>query len=130
MTKFLGFLGRILMAQIFLIAILIQLYMITQHPEGYQSYQLYLAQFGLVPFFAPLTILIQLVFGLMLLLGYKTKFAAYVLAIYAIFVAVVLKLQVGDLIGFMQYLAITGGYLMIAVHTPTAFSLDNLRKKA
>ncbi|SNR61983.1 putative oxidoreductase [Methylobacillus rhizosphaerae] len=130
MTKFLSFLGRILLAQIFLVAVLIQLYMITQHPSGYESYQMYLAQFGLVPFFAPLTILIQLVFGLMLLLGYKTRLAAYILAIYAIFVAIVLKLQIGDLIGFMQYLAIAGGYITLAVHAPTAWSLDNLRKKS
>lgn len=130
MTKFLSFLGRILLAQIFLVAVLIQLYMITQHPSGYESYQMYLAQFGLLPFFAPLTILIQLVFGLMLLLGYKTKLAAYILAIYAIFVAIVLKLQIGDLIGFMQYLAIAGGYITLAVHAPSAWSLDNLRKKS
>lgn len=129
MKKFLGFLGRILLAQIFLLAILIQLYMILQHPEGYQSYQLYLAQFGLLPFFAPLMILIQLVFGLGLFLGFKTKFSAYVLAVYAVFVAVFLKLPV-DLIGFMQYLAIAGGYIILALNAPTAFSLDNLRKKA
>jgi uncharacterized membrane protein YphA (DoxX/SURF4 family) len=28
----------------------------------------------------------------------------------------------------LQYLAVTGGLLMVASHSPTAYSLDNLKK--
>lgn len=132
MTKFLGFLGRILLAQIFLVAILFQLAIIFQNPSGYEQYQMYLGHFGLPGVFAPLMILVQLIFGLSLLLGFKTKLSAYVLAAYAIFVAIFLKLPDptpgSGLIGLMQYLALAGGYITLALHAPTAYSLDNLRK--
>jgi putative oxidoreductase len=61
-----------------------------------------------------------------LLLGYKTRTAAYVMAAYAVFVAFALKFQ--EPIVFMQYLAIAGGMLALAGSAPTACSLDNLKK--
>jgi putative oxidoreductase len=61
-----------------------------------------------------------------LLLGYKTRVAAFVLAGYAVFVAFALKFN--EPIAFMQYLAIAGGMLALATIAPTACSLDNLKK--
>ena len=79
--------------------------------------------------FAPLTILIQLVFGISLLLGFKTKLCAYVLAVYALFIALFMKLQEpGGLILTLQYLAIAGGLILLALHSKMACSLDNLKK--
>lgn len=118
--------ARLLLAQIFLIAIIIQLSIILKTPAGYEHYQIYLGQFGLPGIFAPLMILIQLLGGIGLLLGYKTRLSAYALAGYAIFVALVLKLN--EPIVFMQYLAIAGGMLLLAVREPGPCSLDNLKK--
>jgi putative oxidoreductase len=129
MNKYLPVLARILLAQIFVIAVFITLSQITSNPEGYQAYTAYLAAHGLVALFAPLTIFIQLVFGLGLLLGYKTKLCAYVLAVYAVFIALFMKLQeTGGLILTLQYLAIAGGLIMLALHDKMACSLDNLKK--
>ena len=129
MNKYTPVLARILLAQIFVIAVLITLSQITSNPEGYQAYTAYLAAHGLVAFFAPLTVFIQFVFGLGLLLGYKTKICAYVLAAYAIFIALFMKLQeTGGLILTLQYLAIAGGLIMVALHDKMACSLDNLKK--
>lgn len=129
MNKYLPVLARILLAQIFVVAVFITLSQITGNPDGYQAYTAYLAAHGLVGFFAPLTIFIQLVFGLGLLLGYKTKICAYVLAVYALFIALFMKLQEpSGLILTLQYLAIAGGLLMVALHEKMAASLDNLKK--
>ena len=129
MTKYIEVFARILLAQIFLIAVLITLSQITSNPDGYQAYTGYLAAHGLVGLFAPLTIFIQLVFGLGLLLGFKTKVCAYVLTVYAIFIALFMKLQeVNGLILTLQYLAIAGGLIMVALHDKMACSLDNLKK--
>ena len=129
MPHYLTALARILLAQIFLIAILITISQITSNPDGYTAYTAYLGAHGLIGVFAPLTVFIQLVFGLGLLLGYKTKICAYVLAVYAVFIALFMKLQEpSGLILTMQYLAIAGGLLLLAVHNKTAFSLDNLKK--
>ena len=129
MNKYLPVLARILLAQIFVVAVFITLSQITGNPDGYQAYTAYLAAHGLVGFFAPLTIFIQLVFGLGLLLGYKTQFCAYVLAVYALFIALFMKLQEPNgLILTLQYLAIAGGLLLVALHGKMAGSLDNLKK--
>jgi putative oxidoreductase len=69
-----------------------------------------------------LIILVQLLGGLALLLGYKTKVAALSMAIYAVIIAVLLHLPL------LQYLAIAGGLLMLHLNPVTACSLDNLKK--
>jgi len=126
MNKFIPVLARLLLAQIFLVAIVIQLMLIMNDPNGYENYRIYLGQHGLPGIFAPLMILVQLLGGAALLLGYKTRVAAFVLAGYAVFVAFALKLN--EPIAFMQYLAIAGGMLALATIAPTACSLDNLKK--
>jgi putative oxidoreductase len=126
MDKIVAVAARLLLAQLFLIATIIQVMMITGHPDGYTAYQVYLGQYGLPGIFAPLTLIVQLLGSIALLLGFKTKLAAYVLAVYAMFVAFVMKLN--EPIIFMQYLAIAGGMLMIAAQGRSPCSLDNLKK--
>jgi putative oxidoreductase len=130
MQHYLSAFARILLAQVFFVAILITISQISSNPNGYQAYTDYFAAHGLPGIFSPLTILIQFVFGLGLMLGFKTKICAYVLAVYAVFIALFIKLQEpGGLILTLQYLAIAGGLLMLALHHHTACSLDNLKKK-
>lgn len=126
MNKYLGTLGRVLLAQLFLIATIIQVSQMMNMPDGYAAYQVFLGQHGLAGIFAPLTILIQLLGGLALFLGFKTKVAAYVLAGYSLFVA--FALHINEPLIFLQYLAITGGMLTLALNSVTACSLDNLKK--
>lgn len=126
MQKFIPVAARLLLSQIFLVAIVIQLTIIMKNPTGYDDYRIYLGQHGLPGIFAPLMILVQLLGGAALLLGYKTRLAAYVLAGYAAFIAFALRLN--EPIVFMQYLAISGGLLALASLAPTACSLDNLKK--
>ena len=72
--------------------------------------------------FAPLIILVNLVGGAALLLGYKTKAFALMMAIYVVILIFLLKLPV------LQYLAIAGGLLLLHANPSTACSLDNLKK--
>lgn len=123
--------ARILLAQIFVIAVIITVSQILSHPEAYDAYYAKMNAYGLPGIFAPLTILIQFVFGFALFLGYKTRASSLVLAVYAIFVALFMKLQeVNGLILTLQYLAIAGGLLLLALNPKTACSLDNLKNKS
>ena len=129
MQRFLPALARILLAQIFVIALIITISQISSNPDGYKAYTDYYAAHGLPGVFAPLTIFTQLVFGLGLLFGYKTKLCAYVLAVYAVFIALFMKLQEpGGLILTLQYLAIAGGLIILAINNQMTCSLDNLKK--
>jgi putative oxidoreductase len=129
MQRYLPAFSRILLAQIFVIALFITVSQISSHPEGYKAYTEYFATHGLPGIFAPISIFVQLVFGLGLMFGYKTKVCAYVLAIYAVFIAIFMKLQEpGGLILTLQYLAIAGGLIMVTLNSEMPCSLDNLKK--
>jgi len=118
--------ARVLLALVFLGLVLLRLSSITSNPDGYLQYQMTLGQFGLPGIFAPLLILVQLVGGVALLVGFKTKIAARVLAALALFLAVVLGRMIPEV--FFLYLGIAGGMLLLGTYPQTALSLDNLKK--
>lgn len=122
MQKYLGTLGRVLLAQVFLLQVIILIVGFFNTPDGYQQYQAGLGSLGLPGIFAPLIILVQLVGGLALFLGFKTKFFALLMAIYAVIISYLLHLPV------LQYLAIAGGLITLYVNSNTAFSLDTRNK--
>lgn len=126
MQKYQTAAARILLALVFLGLVTLRLISIMNHPNGYIEYQITLGQVGLPGIFAPLLILVQVVAGLGVLLGYKTKFFAYLLAVLALFLAAVLGRVILDLM--FVYLGIAGGMLMLANHPQTSCSLDNLKK--
>jgi putative oxidoreductase len=70
-------------------------------------------------------ILIEIGAGTALLLGWKARGAAWLLAAYSVFIGLALHRADGLL---LQNLAIAGGMLMIAVYGPGPFSLDNRKK--
>ena len=122
MHGYLFTIARILLAQVFLLQIVMLIIGFFSNPNGYQDYQMGLGSLGLASIFAPLIILIQFVGGLALLIGFKTKFFALFMAVYAVIISILLHLPV------LQYLAIAGGLLMLYLNPITAFSLDNLKK--
>ena len=122
MQRYLSALARILLAQVFLLQVIMLVIGFFSTLDGYQQYQLSLGSLGLPGIFAPLIILVQLVGGLSLILGYKTRFFSLFMAIYAVIISLLLHLPV------LQYLAISGGLLMLHLNPVTAYSLDNMKK--
>ncbi len=127
MNKNLGFVARVLLSLVFLGLVYGKLMVITNTPDGYLMYQQSLGQqFGLPGIFAPLLILIQITGGLALLLGYKTRFFAFLMAGFSVFLAIILGKVVLDVM--FLYLGIAGGLISLGNNPNTAFSLDNLKK--
>ena len=122
MNKYLSTLGRVLLAQLFLLQVIALIIGFFNSPTGYLDYQNALGHQGLPGIFAPLIILVQFVGGIALMLGFKTKLAAIAMAIYAIFISFALGLSP------FQYMAIVGGLLTLAANPTTAFSIDNLKR--
>lgn len=125
MNKYLAVLGRVLLAQIFLVQVIMLINSFMSNPVGYEQYYNGLTAHGLPGLVAPLIILVQVVGGLALLLGYKTRVAAIVMAVYALFI-----MLAGLTPAPLQYLAIVGGLLVLAANCETPFSLDSCRKKS
>lgn len=133
MNKYLGVVARILLAQVYLIVGLYShVYQSMSNPLFYDGFQQYLGAVGLPGIFAPLMILVEVLGAALLLLGYKTRFAALLLAGYSLFVALVFHHNLAnpqELLACLQYLAVAGGLLMLANSPQTACSLDNLKKQ-
>lgn len=126
MSRFQTAVARILLGLVFFGVVILKLMAILNTPDGYLQYQMMLGQFGLPAVFAPLLIFIQFVFGLMLILGFKTQLSARVLGGLAVFMALVLGQASLD--AFFAYMGIAGGMLLLSVYPQTACSLDNRSK--
>ncbi len=76
---------------------------------------------------APLTGLVELIGGLLILVGFQTRYAALVLAIFTIAAALVAHLNFGDrgqTIHLTKNLAIAGGFLALIAAGAGSYSMD------
>lgn len=120
-------LGRLLLAQIFIIAG-------VQKITGYAGTQGYMEAMGVPGSLLPLVILTELGGGIALLLGWKTRIVAFLLAGFSLLSGLLfhylpslgmtgMEAQ-GQMINFMKNVSIAGGMLMIVSLGAGAWSLD------
>ena len=118
-----GLAGRALMAEIFI-------------NEGYGKIMDYagvadyMQSFGVSPKLLPVVIATELGGGLLILAGLKTRWAAIALAGFALLTALLFHANYADadqLINFQKNLAIAGGFILLAIHGPGAWSFDGWR---
>ena len=118
------FIGRLLLSALFLI-------------EGFGKISLqedvimYMEDYG-VPgiLFAPATAL-EILFPIILIVGYKTKWAASVMALFTFTVAIIFHTDFSEsmqLMLFLKDIAIAGGFMIILVYGPGKISLDHYFK--
>ena len=145
MEKYIGLIARVFLGSLYFVSILFILQFILNAPQGYEAYQVNLMSKGLPGIFAPISILVQHVFGIFLILGFKIKLTSYVFAIYSLIWALTYFMFMGNiptevspsvyqdlLLKGLQYLSLFGGFLYMAAHPQMALSLDNVcanRKK-
>jgi putative oxidoreductase len=119
---FLPLLGRLLMSSIFIYEGIVLL----RHPGGFAKY------FASVHVPAPeaavwIAIVIQLAGGLAILLGFKARWAAAVLALFCLGTAFGVHLPAGDtanMIHFYKNLVMAGGFLYVVAYGAGRFSMD------
>jgi putative oxidoreductase len=126
MQKYSSATARILLALTFLGPVILRLITITSTPGGYLQYQMVLGQFGLPQIFAPLLILVNVLGGIALLVGFKTKLVAQIFTGLALFLAFVLGSKSPEV--FFLYLGIAGGMWLLSCYPQTACALDNKNK--
>ncbi|MGL9722301.1 DoxX family protein [Sodalis sp. (in: enterobacteria)] len=99
---------------------------------GYAGTQQYMAAMGVPGFLLPLTILLEVGGGLAVLFGLLTRSGALITVVFTLLTAFIFHAdftQAGNQINFMKNLTIAGGYLLLAVSGPGAFSIDRLLAK-
>ena len=113
-------LGRIFLSTLFLIEGINKIF-------NYEETTQYMESFSVPEYLAIPAIILEILFPLLLIIGYKTKIAALVITIFTIVVAIIFHTNFEDhmqLIAFFKDIAIAGGFIIIFVNGPGRFSLD------
>jgi len=124
MDKYINLAGRILLAQMFLMAGLSKI-------GAYAGTQGYMESMGVPGALLPLVIALEVGGALALILGWQTRLTALALAGFSLVAAVIFHANLGDqmqMILFMKNFAIAGGLLVVAAQNPAhSLSLDGRR---
>jgi putative oxidoreductase len=113
--------GRVLLSAIFISA------GISKLGAGYAGTQGYMEAMGVSGSLLPLVIATEIVAGVALLVGFKARIAAFLLAGFSLLSAVLFHFDFSDQmqsILFMKNLAIAGGLLMVVAHGAGQWSVD------
>ena len=73
-------------------------------------------------------IIVEILFPILLIIGYQTKFSALILSLFTLTLAVIFHTNFADqmqLISFLKNIAIAGGFLIIFVRGAGKYSIDN-----
>ena len=120
-TRFASPLGRIFIAAIFVNSGINKIF-------GYAGTQGYMESQGVPGELLPLVILVEVVGGLAVVVGWQTRIAAFLLAGFTLLSALLFHLDFDNqmqTIMFMKNVAIAGGFLFLVAHGPGALSIDN-----
>ena len=120
MNKVIELAGRVLLGHIFLLAGINKI-------SGYEATAGYMEAMGVPGMLLPLVIILEVVGGLALIVGFKTKWAAVALAGFTALAAVLFHADFSDqtqMILFMKNWAITGGLLLVYVYGAGELSID------
>ena len=112
--------GRILLSSLFLI-------------EGIRKFFfqdesiMYMEDYGVPEILFFPTVILEVLFPILLIIGYKTRFSASVMALFTFIVALIFHTNFENQMGlifFLKDIAIAGGFLIIAVNEPKICSID------
>ena len=126
MNNVIELIGRLFLGHIFLLA------GVNKIGDGYAGTAGYMDSMGVPGGLLPLVIALEIIGGLMVILGFKVKWAAYALAGFSIMAAVIFHANLAEqmqMILFMKNFAIAGGLLLLSVHGAGVLSIDNKLNK-
>ena len=113
--------GRIFLSTIFLLEGINKIF-------NYEGTIEFMESFNVPEFLAIPTIILEILFPLLLIIGYQTKICALVLAIFTLTTALIFHTDFTNqmqLISFLKNFAIAGGFLILFINGSGKYSLDH-----
>jgi len=115
--------GRVLLALMFLLAGINKI-------SGYAGTQAFMESMGVPGALLPLVILLEVLGGVLLMLGWHTRIVAFLMAGFTIVATLIFHSNIGDptqMLFFMKNLSIAGGLLLVVSHGAGPYSIDDRR---
>ena len=87
----------------------------------------YMEDYGVPEILFYPALLFEMIFPILLIIGYKTKISAFAMFIFTIVVTIIFHSDFSDqmqLMAFLKNLAIAGGFLIISTNEPKVCTLD------
>ena len=115
--------GRVLLASLFLLAGL-------QKIGAYEGTAGYMASQGVPGALLPIVIALEVLGALAIIVGWKTRLVAFMLAGFSLVSAALFHFKPDDAMQmtmFLKNVSIAGGFLLLVAHGAGAYSLDNRR---
>ena len=87
----------------------------------------YMTDYGVPEILFYPALLFEMIFPILLIIGYKTKISAFAMFIFTIVVTIIFHSDFADqmqLMAFLKNLAIAGGFLIISTNEPKVCTLD------
>ena len=116
--------GRIFISLVFLIAGFGKIF-------NYDNTIDYMESFGVPGYLLIPAIIVEILFPLLVIIGYKTKFSALVLALFSLLLALLFHAAFSNqmqLMSFLKNLALSGGFLIIFINGGGKFGIDQRLK--
>ena len=116
--------GRILLSSLFLI-------------EGVKKFffqeetMMYMEEYGVPEILFFPSIILEILFPILLIIGYKTRFSALIMALFTLSVAIIFHTNFDnqmEFIIFLKDIAIAGGFLIIFTNEPKNLTVDYFLK--
>ena len=115
------FIGRVLLSILFLIEGLGKI-------SIQEDVIMYMEDYGVPGILFVPAIILEILFPLFLIVGYKTKWAASIMALFTFTVAMIFHTDFNEgmqMIFFLKDIAIAGGFMIIVAYGPGKISLDH-----
>ena len=125
MTNIIDLIGRILISALFLLNGIFKI-------SNYEGTIGWMESFGIPGMFIVPAIILEIAGPVLIVIGYKTKFAAGLLSLFCITTAFIFHNDFTDQMQFTSFLkniALAGGFLILFVNGAKDLSLDNKFKK-
>ena len=112
--------GRILISSLFLI-------------EGIRKFFfqeetiMYMEEYGVPEILFFPSVILEILFPILLIIGYKTRFSAFIMALFTLSVAIIFHTNFDnqmEFIIFLKDIAIAGGFLIISTNEPKNLTID------
>ena len=124
MNNILDLLGRVFISSVFLLSGYNKIFNFENTTEWMSGY-------GLPDFLLWPAILLEIIFPIFIIIGYKTKISAYLLALFCISTALIFHLDFSNqmqIVAFLKNLGLAGGFLFIAINGPKDFAVERKKK--